>query len=84
MDDGVYYCFSTSIPYEFFPPQSEPVRIKNYFGIFVFWDEHFYFDSINQIDVKSSMPVTMITASLPLKTKDFYDKLVLYFNSMNE
>ena len=86
MDDGVYYSFSTSIPDDFFPPQSEPVRVKNYFGIFVIWDDlnNFYFDSINQIDVKNTIPVTMITSPLPLKTKDFYDTLVSFFNSMSE
>ena len=39
MDDGVYYNFSTSIPHEFFPTQSESVRVKNYFCIFIIWDE---------------------------------------------
>ena len=85
MEDGIYYSFSTSIPDEMFPPQSEPVRVKDYFGIFVIKEDinNYYFDSINQLDVKSSMPLPVMTGPLPLKTKEFYDKLVAYFNDMS-
>ena len=86
MDDGIYYSFSTSIPDDIFPLKSEILRVKNYFTIFVISHDinNYYFDSISQIDFKSSMNIDLMIGPLPLKTKDFYDKLVAYFNEISE
>jgi hypothetical protein len=84
-DNDILYNFQTSIPDELYPPQNEPVRVLDYIAISsVREDENnFYFEVISQGDVKSNFPQAMMIVSMPVKLKEFYDRLVKYFNEKN-
>lgn len=76
-DEGVYYSFSSSVPDKLFTPKDEPVRATNYMSIIVISEDlnTFYFDSFNQIDIKMGIPQDFIDKNLPIKIKEFFDKL---------
>jgi len=84
-DNGKLYNFQTSIPDELYPPQNEPVRILDYIAISTIREDenNFYFEVFSQGDVKSKLPQSMMMLSMPVKLKDFYDKLVKYLNEKN-
>ena len=84
-DNGTLYNFQTSIPDELYPPQNEPVRVLDYIAISsVREDENnFYFEVYSQGDVKSNFPQSMLLLSMPVKLKDFYNKLVKFLNKEN-
>ena len=44
--------------------------------VYIYSFYNFYLDSINQYDVKMNIPQAMILLSLPMKMKDFINKLV--------
>jgi len=84
-DNGTLYNFQTSIPDELYPPQNEPVRVLDYIAISSIREDenNFYFEVFSQGDVKSNLPQTMMMLSMPVKLKDFYDRLVKYLNEKN-
>ena len=84
-NNGTLYNFQTSIPDELYPPQEEPVRVLDYIAISsVREDENnFYFEVYSQGDVKSNFPQSMLLLSMPVKLKDFYNKLVKFLNKEN-
>lgn len=84
-DNGTLYNFQTSIPDELYPPQNEPVRVLDYIAISSIREDenNFYFEVFSQGDVKSNLPQTMMMLSMPVKLKDFYDRLVKFLNEKN-
>lgn len=42
--------------------------------------ENFYFDSLNQVDIKMDIPEVLIVMSFPMKMKEFFDGLIEIFN----
>ena len=81
-DNGVFYSFSTSIPDSFYPPKKEPVRVLNYICAMIVKEdkENFFFDSLNQVDIKMDIPEVLIVMSFPMKMKEFFDGLIEIFN----
>ena len=77
-DNNVYYNFASSIPDDIYPPLEDPVRVLSYIAINILWEDesNFYFDSINQYDIKMNIPQAMMLLSFPMKMKDFINKLV--------
>ena len=77
-DNNVYYNFASSIPDDIYPPLEDPVRVLSYISINILWEDesNFYFDSINQYDIKINIPQAMMLLSFPMKMKDFINKLV--------
>lgn len=77
-----FYSFSTSIPDSFYPPKKEPVRVLNYICAMIIKEdkENFYFDSLNQVDIKMDIPEVLIVMSFPMKMKEFFDGLIEIFN----
>ena len=77
-DNNIYYNYSSSIPDDIYSPLEDPVRVLSYIAINILWENesNFYLDSINQYDIKMSIPQSMMLLSLPMKMKDFINKLV--------
>ena len=77
-DNNIYYNYSSSIPDNIYSPSEDPVRVLSYIAINILWEDelNFYLDSINQYDIKMNIPQAMILLSLPMKMKDFINKLV--------
>ena len=77
-DNNIYYNYSSSIPDNIYSPSEDPVRVLSYIAINILWEDelNFYLDSINQYDIKMNIPQAMMLLSLPMKMKDFINKLV--------
>ena len=82
MDNGIFYCYSSSAPDSIRPPKKEPIRVLEFFTIFtVSGDaENIYIDSFHQIDIKIGQPGPLIFMSLPLKMTQFTENLIQFLN----
>ena len=80
--ENVFYQYSSSVPDEIYPPAPNPIRCKDYFGTMMIREdeENYYIDSINQIDIKMSIPQSLIIMSFPMKMKDYFENLTKFFN----
>lgn len=79
-DEGVGYCFTSSLPDEIYTPEDDTVRVNDYLGVFIVNEdeENYYLDSFNQVDIKMGIPESFIKDNLPIKVKEFYDNLFGY------
>lgn len=77
-----YYNFSSSVPDNLFNINEEIVRVLSFFAINILWEDEnfFFFDSINQYDIKTNIPQSIMILSLPPKMKDFIKKLSDFVN----
>jgi hypothetical protein len=77
-----YYNFSSSVPDNLFNINEDIVRILSFFAINILWEDEnfFFFDSINQYDIKMNIPQSIMILSLPPKMKDFIKKLSDFVN----
>ena len=82
-DNGVFYYFCSSIPDDIYPPNSELERVLNYYGVMIIKEdvENFYIDTFNKVDIKKDIPEVLIVMSFPMKMKEIFDGLLLYFNN---
>ena len=82
-NEGIVYYFTSSIPDNIYPVVDENFRALNYLETFVIKEDNdsFYFDIFQQIDIKMSIPRTILIVNLPEKLKEYFDKLIEYFNS---
>ena len=82
MDNGIFYCYSSSAPDSIRPPKKEPIRVIDFFCVFTISGdtEKIFIDSFHQIDIKIGQPGPLIFMSLPLKMTQFTENLLKYFN----
>ena len=82
LNEGIVYFFTSSIPDTMFPPKDENVRGLNYFEIMIIKENKYYFlfDIFQQRDIKMSIPQTVLMMNLPDKLRDYFDKLISFFN----
>ena len=82
-NEGTAYYFTSSIPDNIYPIIDENFRALNYFETFVIKEDNFsfLFDIFQQKDIKMSIPQTILMVNLPEKLKEYFDKLIEYFNS---
>ncbi len=83
LNEGIMYYFTSSIPDSIYPPKDENYRGINYFEIIVIKEDNnnFLFDIFQQIDIKMSIPNTVLILNLPEKLNDYFKKLIGFFNS---
>lgn len=83
LNEGIMYYFTSSIPDSIYPPKDENYRGINYFEIIVIKEDNnnFLFDIFQQIDIKMSIPNTILMMNLPEKLNDYFKKLIGFFNS---
>ena len=81
--EGNAYYFTSSIPDNLYPPKDKNFRALNYFEILIIKEDYynFCFEIFLQQDIKMSLPQTFLMLNLPEKLKDYFDKLIEYFNS---
>lgn len=82
IENGVFYCYSSSAPDSIRPPKKEPIRVMDYFCVFsVSLDnKSIFIDSYHQIDIKIGQPGPLIFMSLPLKMTQFTENLINFLN----
>ena len=82
-NEGIAYYFTSSIPDNIYPIVDENFRALNYLEAFVINEDNysFLFDIFQQMDIKMSIPRTLLMVNLPEKLKEYFDKLIEYFNS---
>ena len=82
MENGIFYCYSSSAPDSIRPPKKEPIRALDYFGVFTVSqdNQNILIDSFHQIDIKIGQPGPLIFMSLPLKLTQFTENLINFFN----
>ena len=82
-NEGIAYYFTSSIPDNIYPIIDENFRALNYLETFVIKEDNFsfLFDIFQQKDIKMSIPQTILMVNLPEKLKEYFDKLIEYFNS---
>ena len=82
IENGIFYCYSSSAPDSIRPPKKEPVRIMDFFGVFTVSadNEKIFIDSFHQIDIKIGQPGPLIFMSLPLKMTQFTENLIKFFS----
>ena len=81
LNEGIMYYFTSSIPDSIYPPKDENYRGINYFEIIVIKEDNnnFLFDIFQQIDIKMSIPNTILMMNLPEKLNDYFKKLIGFF-----
>lgn len=82
-NEGIAYYFTSSIPDNIYPVIDENFRALNYLETFVIKEDNysFFFDIFQQMDIKMSIPRTILIVNLPEKLKEYFSKLIEYFNS---
>ena len=82
-NEGIAYYFTSSIPDNIYPIIDENFRALNYLETFVIKEDNFsfLFDIFQQKDIKMSIPQAILMVNLPEKLKEYFDKLIEYFNS---
>jgi hypothetical protein len=82
IENGIFYCYSSSAPDSIRPPKKNPIRVLDYFGVFKVWAENnqINIDSFHQIDIKIGQPGPLIFMSLPLKMKEFTENLIKFLH----
>ena len=80
IENGIFYCYSSSAPDSIRPPKKEPIRVMDYFGFFSVSsdDKTIFIDSFHQIDIKIGQPGPLIFMSLPLKMTQFTKNLISF------
>ena len=81
-DEGQFYGFSSSVPDSIFPISDDIIRAEKIMRILVIKEDKnfFYFDIFSQVDIKMYIPQTNLLMNLPMKIKEYFEKLVSYFN----
>jgi len=81
-EDMAYY-FTSSIPDNIYPVVDKNFRALNYLEAFVIKEDNysFIFDIFQQLDIKMSIPQAILMVNLPEKLKEYFEKLIEYFNS---
>jgi hypothetical protein len=82
-NEGIAYYFTSSIPDNIYPVKDENFRALNYLETFVIKEDNysFLFDIFQQLDIKMSIQPTILMINLPEKLKEYFDKLIEFFNS---
>lgn len=82
LEDGVFYCYSSSAPDSIRPPKKDPIRVMDFFCLFSVYSDNktIFIDSFHQIDIKIGQPGPLIFMSLPLKMTQFTEKLINFLN----
>lgn len=82
LKEGIIYYFTSSIPDYLYAPKEESLRALNYFEICIIKEDNlcFSFDIFQQIDIKMNIPQTILMMNLPEKLKEYFEKLIDFFN----
>ena len=80
-----YICFSSSIDNKYFPIIDKVQRIENLFSIYRITEDstNIYIDSLDQMDYKMKIPVSLMCLSLPSVVNNWYKNMRNYINDEN-